>query len=222
MMKVSIVGDTHGKIMEARQFSDGAIQVGDFNLSGYDLWKPLEGRRVTFIDGNHDHFPSLKTNTDVPQEVQPGLFYIPRAWVCGKVMFLGGAESIDADTRHPGWSHFQEESITQRDFAKAYNYDGRIEVFISHTCPDFISSRIMKRTGGTKFNQSSEVALSSLWERFRPSLWVFGHFHIPHDEVVNDTRFVCIPTLHVRKFDLPLENWPGVFSDKREEPHNTG
>jgi predicted phosphodiesterase len=213
-MKVSIVGDTHGKAMEARQFSDGAIQVGDFNLTGYDAWKPLEGRRVAFIDGNHDHFPSLKTRADAPQEVQPGLFYIPRGWVCGKVMFMGGAESIDANMRHVGWDVFFEESITQADFTKAFAHDGKIEVFIAHTCPDFVSSSIMKRAGGFKYNQSSEIALRVLWEHFKPSLWIFGHFHLLYDQTIDDTRFMCLPTLQVRKFDLPLENWPAVLSDQ--------
>jgi len=216
-MIVSVVGDTHGKVMEARQFCDGAIQVGDFNLTGYDKWKPLEGRRVAFIDGNHDHFPSLKTSADSPQKIQPGLFYLPRAWVCGKVMFFGGAESIDAHTRHLAWDFFVEESISQADFHKAHAHNGNIEVFICHTCPEFVSHHVMMGTGRVKYRQSSEIALQALWEHFRPSLWIFGHFHLPFDQTMSDTRFVCLPSMRHRKFDLPLENWPDALSDEGEE-----
>ena len=218
MMRISLVGDTHGKAMDASQFVDGAIQVGDFNLSGYDRWKPLPGRRLAFIDGNHDHFPTLKTSAEAPQEIQPGLFYIPRAWVCGRVMFMGGAESIDAKSRHPGWSIFPEESITQADFRRAFYQDVKIEVFISHTSPEFISKKMIR---GGKENQSSEMALSGLWERFRPSLWVFGHFHQPFDQTIQGTRFVCLPIQRSREFDLPLENWPDVLSNQGKESKNT-
>jgi predicted phosphodiesterase len=209
-MIVSVVGDTHGKAMVANHFRDGTIQVGDFNLAGYDQWKPAEGHRVAFIDGNHDHFPSLKTNADSPHEIQPGLFYLPRAFVCGKVMFMGGAESIDDHARHAGWNLFVEESISQADFHRAFSYEGNVDVFISHTCPEFISNHILV---GSKRRQSSELALQKLWEHFRPSLWIFGHFHIPFDLAMDGTRFVCLPPLHQQEFDLPLENWHGALSN---------
>lgn len=216
-MITQVIGDTHGKAMDASMYPDGAIQVGDFNLAGYDSWKPKDGVRIAFIDGNHDQFTSIDKSGDCPQEIQPGLFYLPRGWVCGKVMFLGGAESIDHRNRHVGHDMFLEESISQSDFGKAISYDKQVSVMITHTCPNFVGPQILH---GAKETMSSEIALTRLWEKFKPALWIFGHFHKDFDKIIDDTRFVCIPTLKSREFDLPLENWPDVLSNQRELGQN--
>jgi hypothetical protein len=195
--------------MDARGFQNGSIQLGDFNLAGYDGWKPKEDHRVAFIDGNHENFPNINKDGDAPQEIRPGLFYIPRGWVCGRVMFMGGAESIDHQHRHLGYDLFYEESISQGDFQKAMNYKGPIEAMLSHTCPDFVGCRIFT---GARLNMPSEKALTLLWEEFRPKLWVFGHFHKSFDEVIHGTRFVCLPECQAGSFDLPLADWPGILS----------
>jgi hypothetical protein len=29
----------------------------------------------------------------------------------------------------------------------------------------------------------------------KPKLWIFGHWHVPFDEVIAGTRFICLPEL---------------------------
>lgn len=212
-MRVHLIGDTHGKAMKASGYPDGSIQLGDFNLGGYETWEPEEGRRLAFIDGNHDDFTSIDKNGGDPQEIQPGLFYIPRAWVCGHVMFLGGAESIDYRQRQKGHDIFFEESISQADFWKATSHNGRIEVMLTHTCPDFVGKKVFH---GLKQDMPSDKALTSLWEHFKPNLWVFGHFHKMFDEVIEGTRFICLPECQGMVFNLPLEGWPDILSGKSD------
>jgi hypothetical protein len=45
-----------------------------------------------------------------------------------------------------------------------------------------------------------------MWETHQPELWIFGHRHVPFDQVANGTRFVCLAELEARDFDLPLHS----------------
>jgi hypothetical protein len=202
-MKTWLVGDTHGgRCINPSWMSHGSIQLGDMclgNYGSYRKWRWPAGTVRAFIDGNHDWFPMLNPNAPSPVEVAPGLLYVPRGFVSGRVMMIGGAESHDKYLRTPGYDWFPEESITQNQFMRIMDYAGPVEVILSHTCPNTVAWHM-----GFHSSPPSELALDAILEKFKPALWVFGHCHIPFDETIDGTRFVCIPNNQRLEFDIPL------------------
>ncbi len=195
---------------------DLILQVGDFGYwpqfnNSYELGKHsygMDGRvikkhkwyqcgiknkstRILFCDGNHEDHWALKTLKN--PEVCPSVFYQARGTVVvledgRNVLFLGGADSIDKDTRTIGVDWFPDEVITNADI---YNLpDTRIDIVISHTCPEEFIPELGYSFG--KCKDPSCKALSYVLYKCKPSLWYFGHWHINKTGFTNDTRWVCL------------------------------
>lgn len=96
-MKVNFLGDLHGN--HSSFFKPNTIQVGDLDLLDYRNFGPYPKKRRFFIDGNHDAFHMLNPDADKPYEIKKGLVYIPRGHFSGKVLFVGGAGSVDYNFR---------------------------------------------------------------------------------------------------------------------------
>jgi Icc-related predicted phosphoesterase len=176
--KILIVGDIHGKWNDFNNLieeltPDVILQVGDFGA-----WKDIlvdksiknGSTRIYFCDGNHEDHIFLKNSK---QEILPNIFYMKRGSVLTlsnnfNILFFGGAESIDKNLRTPGYDWFPEESITQKDLDNLP--DNHIDMIISHTCP--IEFRVKD-----VIHESSRHALSIVLKRYKPDLWVFGHWH---------------------------------------------
>lgn len=146
----------------ARPFSDIKLQTAE---------------KLLWCDGNHEDFWSLaKRESD---EIEPGIIYMPRGSTYtlpdGRViLFMGGALSIDKDLRILGKNWFPEETITQKDFENLP--DGRVDIFITHTCPVELVNDL-KVGYPEKGLEPSNYALSELWKAYKPDLWFFGHWH---------------------------------------------
>ena len=200
-MKWNIIGDTHG---DHYNFKPNSIQLGDFDLYGYGFYE-FE-HPVFFIDGNHDNFRELNPDAPEPHDVATNLFYIPRGYVSGKVLFIGGAESIDKHIREPGISWFHHESLTNEQLNRILSIDKPIEVIVSHECPEFV-------TGYHKAD-STQAKLVRVFDKFRPKLWIFGHHHVTFEKNMHDCRFVCIESKLSIEFDLPMDE---IINDNEEE-----
>ena len=180
------------------------LQTGDFGywpsidkyaLSGIKLPR---GVKVYWADGNHeDHWRlnELKHNIDGVAEVEHNIFHVNRGSVINiegySVMFMGGAESIDKHLRTTGYSWFPEESISNSDLDKALSYNSKVDILVSHTAPGFVVDEM-----GVRFwerdKSGSEIALEQVLEKFRPSLWFYGHFHVRGSKVIDGCRFNCL------------------------------
>lgn len=184
-MKTMIVGDVHGEwgrlnILINRRKPHLLIACGDF---GY--WPPeflstirLQGTKLLlWCDGNHeDHWALKQRESD---EIEPGIIYMPRGSTYtlpdGRViMFMGGAHSIDKHMRRVGVDWFPEETIGYNDMHDLP--DINVDIFITHTCPYELVPEMLKEFS-TKDYEPSNLALSQLWEKYKPDLWYFGHWH---------------------------------------------
>jgi len=218
MDNILIVGDTHGewaplnKLISSKH-PDIILQIGDFgwwpkfhNTSSINdgvnykrRWDQYgiknNGCKIYWCDGNHEDHWDLKKH-DHPHEVMPDVYYMPRCSILvlpdgRRVLFMGGASSIDKRYRTIGHDWFPEEEISQRDIMNLPNVD--IDIVISHTCPNSFLK-------GSKFcefkiKDSSNDALEYVFEKYNPSLWYFGHFHCYENGFDKHTNWTCLNIL---------------------------
>lgn len=199
--KVMVVGDTHARFeILNRLISENRPKVvivcGDF---GY--WIPMsqfapirpQGSKIYFCDGNHENHTFLglllkaQSHAPIPIEIQDDVFYMPRGSILGlngqRLLFMGGAESIDKAYRIRGYDWFPEESITENDINKVREGE-RFDTIISHTAPDFI----IRSIGGNLIGQSEKM-LRRLYGRNKPKHWYFGHMHRICNKVTGGVHF---------------------------------
>ncbi|KKQ99979.1 MAG: Metallophosphoesterase [Candidatus Woesebacteria bacterium GW2011_GWB1_39_12] len=228
MSQIAYIGDLHGNFealsLLMKKVSDESsvktfIQVGDFGYwprrgkinEGIESIEVTENCKLFWIDGNHEDFESMKNFGMLHQPGQLKVWkngqinYVPRGTILniyGKnILFIGGAESIDAAgrTEHLDW--FREESITQRDIENALSaieeFPDAIDVVVSHECPaSFDLPKILQHNwemfGWKSWPPPSRIALQAILEVVSPKLWMFGHYHESMQGQVNETEWHCL------------------------------
>ena len=148
--------------------------------------------KILFCDGNHEDHESLKALTN--NEICPNVFYMPRATTSTlpdgrKILFIGGAESGDIESRKLGFDWFREEKITRNDIDRITAQN--IDIVISHTCPrEFLNE--LPSPSLEKINDQSVDYLSEILYKYKPSLWYFGHFHLCKKGTYKNTKWVAL------------------------------
>lgn len=187
-MKILVLGDLHNDFKSLnriinKKHPDMVICCGDFgywpNWPGSQQLSDIkpQGAKIYWIDGNHDdHWSIRDRETD---ELEKDIIYQPRGSTLKlhdgrKILFMGGAFSIDQHLRRLGWDWFPEETISQTDMQNLP--DEKIDIIISHTCPDELVHDMMRKYPGKTF-EPSNAALSELLKMYEPELWIFGHWH---------------------------------------------
>jgi len=147
---------------------------------------------IHWCDGNHEDHDMLEQR--VNDEIQPNVFYQPRGSVTTlpdrrKVLWMGGADSIDKGCRTPGWDWFPQEIISQRDFMALP--DTKIDIVISHTCPtEFLYG--VGKSNPAKINDPCCEVLSKILKIYHPSLYFFSHWHTSATGFTKDCRWFCL------------------------------
>ena len=172
------------------------LQCGDFGYWPRDTPKEVYGRvnpkypkelprpkvpddtLLFWCDGNHEDHQELGLRTT--DELWPNVHYMPRGSLLDlpdgrRVMFFGGALSIDRNNRTLGVDWFQEEIIKDSDI-RFLDYEGHVDIVISHTCPREFDVGV-----GAKeeeyYRDCSRMGLSYVLHHYQPALWYFGHWH---------------------------------------------
>ena len=142
--------------------------------------------KIYWCAGNHENHDAL----DRLEAMNPGRPFIPimagvyyavfgavLELLDGKrVMFCGGAESVDKALRVPGESWWPQEGIDIKDMSRLPNpAHNRIDWIISHTCPSFF--QLGKLGYSAKAHDPSKGHLDEIFSVFRPRRWWFGHYH---------------------------------------------
>jgi len=211
MMKTIIGGDTHMEFGKLNEFivensPDVIIICGDFGFwpRYYNDRMPIlrNGDTVVYwCDGNHEDHDMLdvewgKVNRKrVPVEIKHNVFFMPRGTILElanrRILFCGGAESIDRAYRRSGVDWFEQEIITDDDIEAMPDTD--ITTVISHAAPMFIKEAMgMSRHdmpygepfdfpegsvfGEVGFGRSSFL-LEKVFAKYLPQEWYFGHYH---------------------------------------------
>lgn len=217
-----IMGDTHGewgklnsqlnKLAQKHKEPIDIIICGDFGYFpsekeySLDLLKIPDGVKLYFCPGNHEDWDKLdaieRNSSEKVIEIHPNVFYCTFGSVLnfeGKnFLFCGGAESVDKQYRTIGYDWFPQETISESDFYKLPNPDDiKIDVVISHTCPDFLTMDMLKKIlyVTSKREDVSTRFLTEIHSMYKPKWWFFGHFHHHMSFFKNGTSFECLDHL---------------------------
>lgn len=224
-MQMSIIrflGDVHGKFQPYKTILKNSphptIQIGDMGI-GFRKWphgepsaNPPYDAMVAgghkFIRGNHDNPAVCKRHTQ----------YIADGTIIDNMMFIGGALSIDKAYRVEGFSYWSDEELSTQELDQMIDIyiATKPEIMITHETPESIAELMVgtvdPRTKmfspgklDPRFASRTRQAFQSMFELYQPKLWIYGHWHIPFDEAINGTRFICLPELAT--IDIDMEGW---------------
>ena len=204
---ILIAGDVHADFdaLQAVISHTGAqmvLQVGDFGYwpehSLHRLppagFHTMQGELVSvhFCDGNHEDHPALRHLVKAGQtEIAPGVHYQPRGSVIQlpdgrRVLFAGGADSVDKKSRVKGKSWFPGELLKKPEVRKFP--DASVDIVISHAAPPCVPLPAMLADG--KYTDPTRETLELLRHKYRPKLWAFGHYHEAFTANIDDCSFV--------------------------------
>ena len=201
-MKIIVCGDIHCdwsslNVMINRQKPDIILQCGDWGWwpHFHDLklglpTKPFDQfgvknhkTKIFWCPGNHENWDDIDSHGPDIFEVQKDIFCCPFGTTLDlptgeRVLFVGGADSIDKDSRIEGHSWWRQEIITQREM---YNLpDVEIDIVVSHTVPSVFTKAfedLFPFSINFKSNDPSCLALDIVLEKYQPKKWFSGHFH---------------------------------------------
>ena len=201
---IYITGDTHGDI-DIRKLSndcfkaykeDYLIIAGDFGLvwdnskrEKYWLdWLNEKPYTILFVDGNHENFDMLNSfeierwNGGCIHKIRSNIYHLMRGHIFTieglKIFAMGGATSIDKDTRVEGISWWNQEQPTTSEMMFASenleSHQNKVDYVISHTTSFLMMSLIGWMRERSMLNQYFEKLESTIDFKH----WYFGHFHL--------------------------------------------
>lgn len=179
------IGDVHAKYADYKALlTQPSIQVGDL---GFNYSKIADvSADHTFIKGNHDNHDSNDSH------------FMGRFGFSRGVFFVGGAKTIDRIGRKEGFDWYANEELSTAEMneaVKLYN-SIRPSVVVTHDCPQALAHLLF----GIHDSTHTRRGLQEIWQSHSPKLWIFGHHHHHVDEMIGNTRFVCLEELEV--FDV--------------------
>lgn len=188
---IRYIGDIHGKrhLYEAAlEGCRASVQVGDFGYGFYETGDPyLEGwpgdNYHRFIRGNHDN----------PKVCYQRPHHIDSGFERG-VFYVGGGWSIDNALRTEGVNWWPDEQHSYEELGILIDIfkQRRPKRVVSHEAPASIARRFFPGRFPPGPSMTSN-ALNVMLKSHRPAEWVFGHWHEARDEVIDGTRFICLP-----------------------------
>lgn len=219
MPAIVLAGDWHADATHAVRVIDaaadagviGILQVGDFGYwprhpQGRDFLVKVAARcvergvSVWFADGNHeDHSRLDHRRAEHPVSVAPSVWWVPRGtvveWAGRRVMFMGGAVSVDRPRRVAGIDWFQEEAPTVAQIERALA-NGPVDVVVAHEgLPD---TPLVSTYGGYIPPEIAAHAdrvrglMGGIADALRPEIWVHGHWHHRMSARRNGTVVECL------------------------------
>jgi hypothetical protein len=225
MTIIRFLGDCHGKYRRYSTIISNSpyptIQVGDMGV-GFRSWphgkasanppydKMVAGKH-RFIRGNHDN-PAVCARHS--QYISDGTVETAMSCTGSDMMFVGGAVSIDKAYRIEGYSWWADEELSGKELQSIKFLYGRVApaIMVTHECPESIAAMIVGRirdlrNGGymkmePRFASRTRMAFESMFRAYQPKLWIFGHWHVAFDQIVNGTRFICLPELETIDVDI--------------------
>lgn len=202
------IGDIHGKIVPYARIIrevEQSVQIGDFGFGFLDEFEETYVRSVwgeknhRFIRGNHDD-PEKSRNF-------PGFIHDGTVETIGstKVMFIGGAWSIDQHYRTEGVSWWRDEECSMEEFSRFLDIfvDAKPRIVVTHDCPNRVANEMFFDGYREKAKPSrTSQALDRMFEEHRPDVWIFGHWHMDRRATIEGTEFVCLGELSYLDLDL--------------------
>ncbi len=181
------IGDVHGKYQEynkiIQQYSP-TIQVGDFGFD-YSILDGVDPSQHRILGGNHDNY----------DKIHKCPHYLGDYGLYRNIFFVRGANSIDRHLRTEGVDWWRQEELTYlklQDTLEQYQ-QSKPKIVVTHDCPTIVTQFLVRGCIPSRTDQF----LQCLFDIHQPELWIFGHYHIRADNILNGTRFICLEELGV-------------------------
>jgi hypothetical protein len=197
--------------LAARMGVSRVVQTGDFGYwprhpAGIAFLTKVAARcselgvAVWFCDGNHeDHSRLRHGSATAPVQVMPSIWWVPRGrfveWGGRRILFIGGAVSVDKPRRIAGVDWFEEETpspeqlgraATRQDIDIVVAHEGLPDTPLRSTFTDPIPEVLLTRADWLR-REMGVIA-----DTLNPSLWVHGHWHHRMSAVRGATRVECL------------------------------
>ncbi|WP_341936219.1 metallophosphatase family protein [Microbacterium sp. LWO14-1.2] len=219
--RVAVLGDVHGNVGWIRMLSRALphlapavvsiLQLGDWWMPADEIDEALAETDITGIyvtGGNHEPWGEITTlMTKYPGEavrVSKLVWLLPRParlTIGGRsVLSLGGASSVDRQSRIEGLTWWPDEAITDEHVADAIA-GGPADLMLTHESPANTPVRRVReilRTNPHRFpkaaleaSAASRARVSQVWDAVRPELLAHGHLHVGAGGKTADGRRVA-------------------------------
>lgn len=219
--RVAVCGDWHGNVGWARTVArvlpyiapdvTTVFHLGDWWMSPEETDEVFAGTdvdRIYVTLGNHEPWdqvsPLLDERPEAAIRVSKLTWYLPRParlTVGGRrVLSLGGAASVDRQSRVEGQTWWPDEAITGEHVAAAMA-GGPADLMLSHEGPAGTPVRPVReilRTNPHRFpaaaleaSAASRARIAEVWDAVRPELLAHGHMHVPAGGKTDDGRRVA-------------------------------
>jgi hypothetical protein len=189
------IGDIHGRLDSYRRIIKEvpeSIQVGDFGMGFKPNTATYVDRYLETFKGNHRFIRGNHDNLSVCKESK---YWIPDGRIENDTMFIGGANSIDKQYRveHIDW--WRDEELSSKELYELLDSYilNKPKMMITHDCPNTISSLLKENI--YREETITRQAFDIFFENHKPEVWIFGHWHLSFDKVVDGTRFICLDVL---------------------------
>jgi predicted phosphodiesterase len=218
--KMIFIGDSHGNWASFHSIAQQArarypdareiVSVGDFGcFPAQTGFTNRTGLPVRFIDGNHEDHPAIR---DGSYKARFEADWIPRGTLESRVLFCGGADSIDREAQEKRGMWFPEEAVTLADVDVCLTAMDTLAVHsfdlvVAHDMPQigYLRNGIFAHRGG-----KSPARLTAIHACTQPAFWVHGHHHKSMIYRIAGTWFVG---LHATHFPDSSEETASAFWD---------
>jgi hypothetical protein len=213
MKTVHIIGDIHGNIEFLNSYIKEYIPsililLGDcgfywVNKEGNPICNinkidtRYTGTKIYWLPGNHENWQQIEYLHGrwgyCPVHIADSIFYCPIGSNLiindYRIIFIGGADSIDKEHRVEGVSWFPQEVLNDQDYLfiqKANPKTSKLKTIIcSHTCPEHFDMNM--GFDSYRFKDPSRRILSETLKHYRPEYWFAGHWHKYHSGRYDNT-----------------------------------
>ena len=217
-MRRTFIGDVHGKYKQYKRIIEESehptIQLGDMGVGfkrnnpsdWHTTWYPNPPHKTMILDdhrfirGNHDN-PSVCRKHS--QWIADG--HTMTTDLGNKIMFIGGAFSIDRAYRNEGYDWWADEEMSYDELQTLIDeyIHFKPNIMVTHDCPSNIADIIFAsdmRFG--KFNTRTGSAFEAMFNNHQPDKWLFGHWHISKKQQIQNTNFICLSELETLTLDI--------------------
>ena len=219
--RVAVLGDVHRNVGWMRMLAKALpylapdvttiLQLGDWWMPASDIDEAFADGNITGIyvtNGNHEPWgeitPLLNKHPDEAVRISEIVWLLPRpAWLSiggRSVLSLGGASSVDRESRIEGLTWWPDEAITDEHVAAAIAGPAA-DLMLTHESPAGTPVRAVReilRSNPHAFpktaleaSAASRVRVREVWDAVRPELLAHGHMHVAAGGKTEDGRRVA-------------------------------
>ncbi len=219
--RVAVCGDWHGSVGWARIISrvlprlapdvTTLLHLGDWWMPSTEIDEVFAEtgiERIFVTLGNHEQWdeitPLLDAHPGAAVRISKLTWLLPRPARLSiggrRVLSLGGAASVDRQSRIEGLTWWPDEAISDQNVAEA-SAGGPADLMLTHESPAGTPVRPVReilRTNPHGFpktaldaSAASRARVAEVWDAVRPELLTHGHLHAPGGGKTEDGRRVA-------------------------------